>query len=62
MADPTPDPIMRVASGFMAAKYLFVATEVGLFDGLADGPSAWTTSRRGSACPGTRPASWPMRW
>jgi cyclopropane fatty-acyl-phospholipid synthase-like methyltransferase len=38
MADPTPDPIMRVASGFMTAKYLFVASEVGLFAGLADGP------------------------
>ena len=38
MADPTPDPIMRVASGFMAAKYLFVGNEVGLFAALADGP------------------------
>lgn len=38
MAEPTTDPIMHVASGFMAAKCLFVATEVGLFAGLADGP------------------------
>ena len=38
MAAPTLEPIMRIASGFMAAKYLFVGTEVGLFEGLSDGP------------------------
>ncbi|HTD17656.1 MAG TPA: methyltransferase [Chthoniobacterales bacterium] len=35
----TPDPIFQVASGFMAAKHLFVANEVGLFEQLADGPA-----------------------
>src|SRR4051794_31100292 len=39
MTEITPDPIMQVASGFMAAKHLFVANEVGLFVQLADGPA-----------------------
>jgi len=39
MPDVTPDPIFQVASGFMAAKHLFVANEVGLFDQLAAGPA-----------------------
>jgi hypothetical protein len=33
-----PDRIFQVASGFMAAKHLFVANEVGLFAALARGP------------------------
>jgi hypothetical protein len=33
-----PDAIFQIASGFMAAKHLFVANEVGLFKGLANGP------------------------
>src|SRR5688500_1278078 len=36
MADVTPDLIFQVANGFMAAKHLFVANEVGLFEALAD--------------------------
>ncbi len=36
---PDPEPIMRAAAGFMAAKHLFVASEVGLFEALADGPA-----------------------
>ena len=39
MAEITPDPIMRIAMGFMAAKHLFVASEIGLFTGLAQGPA-----------------------
>src|ERR1700761_1163935 len=39
MAEVTPDPIMRIAMGFMAAKHLFVASEIGLFAGLAQGPA-----------------------
>ena len=39
MAQITPDPIMRIALGFMAAKHLFVANEIGLFAGLAQGPA-----------------------
>lgn len=32
----TPDPIMRIASGFMASKFLFAASEFGFFDALED--------------------------
>lgn len=39
MAEVTSDPIMRIAMGFMAAKHLFAASEIGLFDGLAQGPA-----------------------
>ena len=35
----TPDPIMRIASGFMAAKHLFAASELGVFEALADSPA-----------------------
>src|SRR5262249_55819157 len=35
----TPEPIMKIAMGFMAAKHLFVASEVGLFEALAAGPA-----------------------
>ena len=34
MTTITPEPILQVASGFMAAKYLFVASEIGLFERL----------------------------
>jgi hypothetical protein len=37
-AQVTPEAIMAVATGFMAAKHLFVASEIGLFSALADGP------------------------
>lgn len=37
MADLTPEPIFQLASGFMAAKHLFIANEIGLFTALADG-------------------------
>jgi hypothetical protein len=39
MADVTPDPIIRIALGFMAAKHLFVASAVGLFEALNGGPA-----------------------
>ena len=35
----TPDSIMEVARGFMAAKHLFAASSIGLFETLADGPA-----------------------
>jgi SAM-dependent methyltransferase len=38
MADVTADSIIQVANGFMAAKYLFVANEIGVFQKLAEGP------------------------
>jgi SAM-dependent methyltransferase len=34
----SPEPIMRLASGFMAAKLLFAANELGIFEALGDGP------------------------
>ncbi len=39
MTDVTPAAILQVATGFMAAKHLFVANEVGLFEHLADSPA-----------------------
>jgi hypothetical protein len=39
MPDVTPDLIMKIAMGFMAAKHLFAANEIGLFEGLAAGPA-----------------------
>jgi ubiquinone/menaquinone biosynthesis C-methylase UbiE len=39
MTAVTPEPILKVAMGFMAAKHLFVASEVGLFEALAAGPT-----------------------
>lgn len=35
----SPEPILRLASGFMAAKHLFAASELGLFEALADSPA-----------------------
>ena len=35
----TAEPILRVASGFMASKHLFVATEIGLFENVSDSGS-----------------------
>jgi len=39
MPEVTPTAIFQVATGFMAAKQLFVASEIGLFEQLADSPS-----------------------
>jgi SAM-dependent methyltransferase len=39
MPEITPDPIFQVATGFMAAKHLFAANEVGLFEKLAEEPA-----------------------
>lgn len=35
----TPEPIMSLAVGFMAAKHLFAASELGIFEALADSPT-----------------------
>jgi len=37
MSDLSPEPIIQVASGYMAAKQLFIAVEIGLFERLAEG-------------------------
>lgn len=39
MSDVTPDPIMRIAMGFMASKHLFAASAIGVFEKLAEGPA-----------------------
>jgi SAM-dependent methyltransferase len=40
VSELTPDPILQVATGFLAAKHLFVAVEIGLFEKLAQGPAS----------------------
>ena len=64
MTEVTPEPIFEVASGFMAAKHLFVANEVGLFEQLADGPATLDelAGRTGIAQPRTTMASARMPW
>src|SRR3954465_7364623 len=37
--DVTPDGILQIAAGFMAAKHLFIASEIDLFAQLACGPT-----------------------
>ena len=37
--DITPDGILQIAAGFMAAKHLFIASEIDLFAQLAGGPA-----------------------
>jgi hypothetical protein len=39
MTDVTPEPILQIAMGFMAAKHLFTASAIGLFENLAGGPA-----------------------
>jgi len=36
---PSPEQIMRLATGFMSAKHLFAASELGIFEALADSPA-----------------------
>lgn len=38
-SEVAPDPIFQLATGFMSAKYLFVASELGLFENFSDGPA-----------------------
>ena len=56
MDDITTDPIMRIASGFMAAKFLFVANEFRVFDELKDAPTdlAGLAARTGLTTRSTR--------
>jgi hypothetical protein len=39
MTDVTPDLIFQVANSFMAANNLFIATEIEIFEALADSPT-----------------------
>src|SRR5262245_32551640 len=36
----TPEPIVKIATGFMVAKHLFVASEIGLFAALRSEPAS----------------------
>ena len=51
MAEVDPDPIMRIAMGFMAAKHLFVASAIGVFEYLADAPATLDELARESGIP-----------
>lgn len=48
----SPDGILQLASGFMAAKHLFVATEIGLFAHLAADPATLDELAHRVAIPG----------
>src|SRR5690242_16650655 len=39
MRDVTPEPILHIAQGFMAAKHLFTASAIGFFEALLDRPA-----------------------
>jgi hypothetical protein len=56
VADVNPEPIIQLAQGFMAAKHLFAANEIGLFVALADGPASldYLADRTGIARPRVR--------
>ncbi|MBW3546962.1 MAG: SAM-dependent methyltransferase, partial [Actinobacteria bacterium] len=36
-SDVSPEPILQIAGGFMASKHLFAASELGIFEALAEG-------------------------
>jgi hypothetical protein len=55
MADVTPDLIMKVALGFMAAKHLFVASEIGIFERLAGTPATLDELAEHAPRPSWRP-------
>ncbi len=57
--DGTPDQILRISAGYMAAKFLFVASRIGLFETLAQGPHNWAPQR---ACRTDPRGSSPTRW
>src|SRR5262249_5335011 len=51
MSAITPEPILNIATGFMGAKQLFAASEIGLFEALADGPASLEELARNTAVP-----------
>lgn len=36
---PSPEAVLSIAGGFMAAKHLFVGSELGIFEALGEGPT-----------------------
>lgn len=51
MSDLNPEPIIQVACGYMAARHLFVAVEIGLFESLAGGPATLDELAQGTGIP-----------
>ncbi len=47
----TPEPILKNAMGFMAAKHLFAASEPGLFEALANDPAKLDELAKCTAAP-----------
>jgi phospholipid N-methyltransferase len=47
----TPDAIFQLATGFMSAKHVFIANEVGIFEKLADGPATLDELAQRTALP-----------
>ncbi len=47
----SPDPIFQLATGFMSAKHVFIANEVGIFEKLADGPATLDELAQRTALP-----------
>jgi hypothetical protein len=60
--DVTPEPIFRVASEFVAARHLFVAKEVGLFEEVTEGPATLDELARRSGVPRAPSGSSPTPW
>jgi len=60
--DVTPGPTFRIASGFMAAKQLFVANEVGCSRSTPKDRLPWTSWRGAAALLGAPSGSWPTPW
>src|SRR5690348_15606710 len=50
-ATPDPQPIFEIATGFMRAKHLFVAGELGVFEALASGPRSLDELARNLSLP-----------
>ncbi len=51
----SPEPILRLASGFMAAKHLSAASELGIFEALSESQPRWIRSPPPPASPVERP-------
>jgi hypothetical protein len=51
MPEISPAPIVKIAMGFMAAKHLFAASEIGLFELLANGPETLDALTRRAGIP-----------
>ncbi|MEJ2378146.1 MAG: methyltransferase dimerization domain-containing protein [Pseudolabrys sp.] len=62
MTNVTPEPIMRISTGFMASKHLFTAGAIGLFEKLGDGTMTLDDLAAACGIPRRRCVSSRMRW